>query len=383
MAKWVTVWSNAISIAERKVENYAKDVTLRYPIVCAFSGSKLRLHFSNFCGLESITLSKVTIATCFSDREIDPATIKKVTFSNDEFVTIQNGEEIFSDEIPFNIKQGQKIAVSIYLKDFTQMRSAVTTKGELSKGFFSLGDKTTSSELPLNTTRTLSTFYFLDGLDLLADSDDAHSIICYGDSITAQDWVDMLALKFLANDDNKTAVIRKAASGTRILKEYTCITYESYGLCGKNRFEREISSVSGAKAIIIQQGINDIIHPVGVEVNPFRPMSDLPTLKELQEGMQYYFDVATKHNLQIYIGTLLPIYGWRTYAQFREELKNNFNNWLSSLNYTVIDFDKGLCAEQNKFAFESKYDSGDHLHPSQEGYEKMADLAFKELKFGE
>lgn len=29
--KWVTAWGNAISVAERRPENYAKDLTLRYP----------------------------------------------------------------------------------------------------------------------------------------------------------------------------------------------------------------------------------------------------------------------------------------------------------------------------------------------------------------
>ena len=43
----------------------------------------------------------------------------------------------------------------------------------------------------------------------------------------------------------------------------------------------------GANKIIIQHGINDIIHPVGEDVNIFRPMSDLPTLEELKNGMNY------------------------------------------------------------------------------------------------
>ena len=33
MQKWVSVWGNAVSIAENRPERYAKDITLRYPIV--------------------------------------------------------------------------------------------------------------------------------------------------------------------------------------------------------------------------------------------------------------------------------------------------------------------------------------------------------------
>ena len=177
---------------------------------------------------------------------------------------------------------------------------------------------------------------------------------------------------------NVTAVVRRAASGTRVLREYSCITYESYGLSGRHRFEREISTVSGADAVIIQQGINDIIHPVGTDVNPFRPMSDLPTVGELEKGIEEYFDIAKKRGLDIYIGTLLPIKGWRTYAPFREELRLSFNAWARSLDNIkgCIDFDKTLRSPADPAAFAEGYDSGDHLHPSEEAYKAMAKLAF-------
>lgn len=377
MSKWVTVWGNATSVAERRPETYAKDVTLRYPVKCAFGGNAVRLHFSNFCGTEPVTLTAVTIAPAVSDREINLKDAALVTFGGNESVTIGAGEEIFSDEINFRVKPLGSIAVSIYLKDFTLMRSAVVIKGPLSKGFYSVGNCSLCSVLPLEKTRTTDTFYFLTGVDLLTD-DDKRCIICYGDSITAQSWADYFAMKCMDDPYNVTAVIRRAASGTRVLREYSCITYESYGLCGKNRFEREISTVSGADCVIIQQGINDIIHPVGTEVNPFRPMSDLPTAEELEEGIKYYAQIAKSHALKVYFGTLLPIYGWRTYAPFREELKNKFNNFLrtSPLSDDCIDFEEALRDKRNVCAFAQECDSGDHLHPSEEGYKLMASLAF-------
>ena len=381
MSKWVTVWGNATSIAERRPENYAKDITLRYPIKCAFGGNKIRLHFSNFCGTEAVTLNRVTVAPAVSDREINPKDAVLMTFGGKECVTLKAGEEVFSDEIPFRVKPLGSVSVSFYLKDFTLMRSAVVIKGPLSKGFFSLGDQSLTSVLPLNGTRSTDTFYFLTGVDLLTD-DDKRAIICYGDSITAQSWADYFAIECMNDPYNTTSVVRRAASGTRILREYKCITYESYGLSGKHRFEREISTVSGADTVIIQQGINDIIHPVGTDINPFRPMSDLPDLKELQEGYKYYIDVAKKYGLEVYAGTLLPIYGWRTYAPFREELKEGFNGWLRTLTTVegCIDFDKAVCDKRDERAFAEGMDSGDHLHPSEEAYKIMAKLVYAATK---
>ncbi|MDE6613433.1 MAG: lipase, partial [Clostridia bacterium] len=253
--------------------------------------------------------------------------------------------------------------------------------GPLSKGFFSLGNQAFVPVLPINKTRTTNTFYFLTGVDVLTE-DACRTVICYGDSITAQSWADYLSLKCMENAYNKTAVIRRAASGTRVLREYTCITYESYGLSGEHRFEREISTVSGADAVIIQQGINDIIHPVGTDINPFRPMSDLPSAEELEAGIQKYVDFAKSRGLRVYLGTLLPIYGWRTYAPFREEMKNAFNEWVRAHKGIdgYIDFDKALRDGKNTAAFKSEYNSGDNLHPSESAYKKMAEAAYGVIK---
>ena len=93
--KWVTVWGNATSVAEHKIETYAKDITLRYPVMCAFGGKKVRLHFSNFCGTEDITINCVTIAQSAGDREISLQGAKMVALSGSESVRIAAGQEIF------------------------------------------------------------------------------------------------------------------------------------------------------------------------------------------------------------------------------------------------------------------------------------------------
>ena len=181
-------------------------------------------------------------------------------------------------------------------------------------------------------------------------SEENHMVICYGDSITAGAWPDYLTLLARENPDNHTAFIRRATSGSRILRQYECITYDSYGLKGTNRFPHEIPT-TGADTVIIQQGINDIIHPVGIETNPFRPMSDLPTARELIDGYRYYIEEAKKLHLKVYMGTLLPIFGWRTYATFRDDLRNEVNAWIRSTKEIdgCIDFDLALRGERQSF----------------------------------
>lgn len=372
--KYVTTWGNAISIADRKPENYAKDLTLRYPVRPMFDGDKIKITLDNFCGTESVTISHVYVADSVDGgREIVEQTSTPVTFGNgSRSVTIPAGEAVVSDEIRFPVRRGNDISVSFYLGGFTQMRSAVLITGPLSKGFYTVGDYAQSAKLPLDLTRNTNWFYFLSNVEIETDSVN-RAVICYGDSITSQSWPDYLTLRLFSENIAHTAIVRRAASGTRILRQYDNITYDSYGLKGEIRFPREVR-VSGADTVIIQHGINDIIHPVGVEVNPFRPWSDLPTADDLIQGLRQYIVKAKEYGLQVYIGTLLPIYGWRTYEPFRDELRCAVNEWIRTTSEIqgCIDFDRALCDKDNPAAFVQGYDSGDHLHPSEKAYERMA-----------
>lgn len=371
--KWVGAWGNAISVSERRPENYAKNLTLRYPVRMMLDGEALRVTIDNFCGTEPVTLTCASLAISDGNDAILNDTVKKLTFDGSESVTIPAGERIVSDPAAFPVKRGEDIAVSLYFADFTEMRSGVLVTGPLSKGYFAVGNQTEEPALNPDTSKRTNWFYFLSDIEVLT-SEEKRAVICYGDSITAQAWPDYLIQRTLEIGDGSTAVIRKAASGTRILRQYDNITYDSYGIRGELRFPRE-ALVSGADTVIIQHGINDIIHPVGVEVNKFRPWSDLPTAQEMIDGLRMYLETAKKYGLKTYLGTLLPIKGWRTYADFREELRCEVNEWMRTTTEAdgCIDFDRAVCDSACPEAFANGYDSGDHLHPSQAAYKRMAE----------
>lgn len=359
--KWVACWGNATSITDQKEAMYAKNITLRYPIRMVFDGCALRLHFSNLTGTEPVTLSKVYIEQT------------TVTFDGEKSVLIEPGKEVTSDEIAYEVKAGTDVNVSVYLGEITQMNAGVLITGPLSKGQYAYGNHALEEELPADDTRNTNWFYFLNTVDVLTKAEN-HAFICYGDSITAQSWPDDLAIRLWNEGIRNVAIIRRAVSGTRILRQYDCITYAAYGLKGATRFPIEME-VAGADAVLIQHGINDIIHPVGVEVNQFRPWSDMPTSADLIAGVEdIYIRYAKEKGYRVYGGTLLPIYGWRTYAPFREEIKNEFNHWIRTTDKFdgYVDFDEAVRDENHPEAFAEGNDSGDHLHPSEKAYEIMA-----------
>ena len=362
--RWVSVWGNAVSVAENRPERYARDITIRYPIHIPFSGEGVRLTFDNYCGTEPITLTRTTV---FYGGRFYP-----VTFGGNRPVTIAAEENVVSDPLPVSLRAGEVLQVSFYLEGFTLMRSVVYAQGPLSEGLYANGDRTEDAHIDLETSRKTHLFYFLSNVSVLTAKEN-RCLVCYGDSITAQDWPDCLALRCFQEGYDRTAIIRRATSGSRILRQYSCLTYESYGLSGKNRFAHEVPT-DGADTVIIQQGINDIIHPVGTEVNIFRPMSDLPTVEELIQGLKNYIFQARKLGYKVYVGTLLPMGGWRTDAPFRQEMRHAYNDFIRTTDLIdgCIDFDAALRDPENPDCFLPEYDSGDHLHPSKKGYERMA-----------
>ena len=224
-SKWVACWGNATSITNRREAIYAKDLTLRYPIRMPFSGSQLRFRFSNLTGTEPVTLNKVLVGHT------------PITFGGASGVSLLPGKETESDAIAYAVNRGDTIEVSFYMADYTQMNSGTLITGPLSKGSYAYGDYAEADELPLELSRHTNWFYFLNTVDVLTSAEN-RAVVCYGDSITAQSWPDYMAqLAFGSN----IAVVRRAVSGTRILRQYDCITYQAYGLKGATRFPIEMN----------------------------------------------------------------------------------------------------------------------------------------------
>ena len=152
---------------------------------------------------------------------------------------------------------------------------------------------------------------------------------------------------------------------------FRILQHRHYGLSGHERFEREVTA-AGADRVIILHGVNDIIHPQGSE---FRPWSDLPTADELIEGLRWYIIKGHELGLKVYLATIMTIKGWTTYIPEREVIRHTVNDWIRTQTEAdgVVDFDAATRSAQDPDFREALYDRGDHLHPSLEGAEKMAE----------
>lgn len=368
---WVSIWGNAASISDNKPERYTKDMTLRYPIYVPFSGDSIRLTFDNFNGTEDVKISKATI--------LYQGQFYPVLCNGEREMTIPTEGKIVTDALDIKVAANDTLEVSFYFGDYAQMRASVVVEGPLSKGYYTDGDQTETVILNAATTRPTQQIYFLTNVSILTEQEN-RAIVCFGDSITAQAWPDYLKLRCKEEGFNHTSVIRRAVSGSRILRQYDCNAYECYGVSGDKRYPHDLPT-DGADTVIILHGINDIIHPVGVEENEFRPWSDLPTVEFLIEGFKKYVELARELGYKVYAATLLPMAGWRTDAPFRQEIRHAYNAFLRTTDLVdgLIDFDKEMQDSENTDRLIAEYDSGDHLHPGEAGHKKMAMVIPEEL----
>jgi len=98
-----------------------------------------------------------------------------------------------------------------------------------------------------------------------------------------------------------------------------------------------------------------------------------PTPADLIAAHQQLIERAHAKGLKIYGATLTPFEGAAYFTADGEKKRQAVNEWLrTSKAYDgIIDFDAVVRDPASPTKFLPAYDSGDHLHPNDAGYEAM------------
>jgi lysophospholipase L1-like esterase len=85
--------------------------------------------------------------------------------------------------------------------------------------------------------------------------------------------------------------------------------------------------------------------------------------------------------VRIFGATLLPYRGCGYYTAAGEAKREAVNGWIrTSGDFDgVIDFDEVMRDPADPLRLNPAYDSGDHLHPNDAGYQAMADAVSPEM----
>ncbi len=228
-------------------------------------------------------------------------------------------------------------------------------------------------------TQTIKSRIFLS--EILVDAaPDARAIVTFGDSITDgaastpdadHRWPDFLAER-LQEAGARVAVLNQGISGARVLRD-------RMGDNALARFDRDVLSQPRADTVILMMGINDIGWPDTILVPEGEPA---PSADDIIAGYKQLIDRAHLNDMVILGATLTPfedtfhgnpLFGY--YDEEKEAKRVAVNDWIrtSGAFDGVIDFDAMTRDPDNLKHIRADFDSGDHLHPQDTGYEAMAD----------
>jgi lysophospholipase L1-like esterase len=347
------------------------DQTLRLIVHTSIGGNRVRIRLSNEMGSTPLRIGAAHIAVRAGGADIAPGTDRALTFSGVASITIPPGAPVLSDPVDLNVAPLSDLAISIYLPGTVP---ATTIHGTASQtNYVSLpGDFTGAATLP--TQRTILSWPFLTEVDV--DSAGA-AIVTLGNSITDgtrstpdtnNRWPDWLARRLQTVRDpvfginGRLGVVNRGISGNRLLSNPP-----EGSLAGRNaleRFDRDVLATAGVRYMTVMLGINDI----GNSPN------DTPiSANELIAGYRQLIARAHEKGIAIFGATLTPFEGAGYYSPAKEQVREAVNNWIRGNDEFdgVIDFDLVTRDPAHPTRFLPAYDSGDHLHPNDLGYQAM------------
>ncbi|MBM7553321.1 SGNH/GDSL hydrolase family protein [Thalassobacillus pellis] len=365
--KWVAAWSASMQapfkegISQQGFENK----TIRMIVHPHIDGNEMRIQLSNAFSKDPLSIEKVQVAAANEGAETVPGTAKQISFKGDQQVTIPPGEVVYSDPIPFKVKNGENLAVSLFVKDDTgpvtwHPRSMQTT-------YISDGNHVSDTSAS-SFDKEEEAWFWLGGIDVTTDTSVKGSLVVVGSSIANGNhstlnanhrWPDYLAKRMNKKKSKvKLSVLNAGISANQLLN-----SPPKKGEKTMARLEQDVFTQTGVKGVILHQGLNDIRHHPDIGAN------------KIIEEMKKIIEAAHDEGLKIYGGTLTPFKGSGLYTEKGEKTRQEVNEWIrtSKAFDGVIDFDKALRNPENPARYLPKYDAGDHLHPNDAGYKKMAE----------
>lgn len=369
---WVATWGMAPAGPPAPADTLAfTDQTLRLVVHTSIGGNRVRIRVSNQMGNTPLAIGAAHIAVRGAGASIVPGSDRMLTFSGNPGIVIPPGAPVLSDPVDLNVTALSDLAISLYLPGAA---SGTTVHGMGLQTHYasSPGDFTGTATLPVQ--RTFTQLPFVTAVDVQGAAGLA-AIVTLGDSITDGNegtvdtnrrWPDWLARRL----QGRLGVVNRGISGNQLLNN----TPDAW-LAGRSiqeRFDRDVLATSGVRYMTLMVGINDIGHGT-----PAEPV----TASGLIAGYRQVIARAHAAGIVVYGGTLTPIEGSFYGNPEQEALRQEVNRWIRSSNAfdAIIDFDRALRDPAHPTRMLPAYDSGDHIHPGDLGYQAMANAVPLEL----
>jgi lysophospholipase L1-like esterase len=376
---WVESWAAAPVKPTRVAVNQAytgfDDETVRDIVFTSVGGSEIRIRLSNLFGTRPLDIGQASVGELASQGNLTGPAFP-VKFNASSSVMVAPGQEVVSDPVPMPVAPLEDIAVSVDVPDRT---GPVTyhTFGQ-QDSYIAPGNRVMDIADSGYRTRTTS-WYFLDGVDVLGADKRAGVVVALGDSITDgvgstgglnDRWPNFLARRLdAAYGDEAPAVIDEGVGGNRVLHNSAC-----FGQSAVQRFSRDVLDQPGVRAVIVLEGINDIGYSGDPDVGCEAPGTDV-SAAQIIGGYKTMIAEAHEHGIKIFGCTLTPFessWFWSIEGQAKWQAVNRWIRTSGAFD-GVFDFARVLGDRNDPNYLNPAYDSGDGLHPNDAGYSAMAD----------
>lgn len=376
--RWIGTWGSSPfgfqSFGAANAPEPFANQTLRQKLRISVGGDRLRIRLSNELGTAPLVVGAATVAFAGDGSQIEPDSLRELTFGGETSVTIPAGAPALSDTIDLPVDDLAELAVSIYLPEESDPATLHMGRTAYLSG---AGDFTQAREL--EDAELTTTHAFLTGV-YVSTSEDVAVVAALGDSITDgtastphtyNSWPQHFAERAATGESGAgVAIVNHGIAGNQLLRD-------GAGASALARFDRDVLSTPGLTHVIVLEGINDI----GTGGFNF-PGADGPapaqrTAADLISGYRQLIARAHANGLEIYGATLTPFEGTFEgyYTPAKDEVRMEVNEWIRESGEfdAVIDFEAAIRDEENPRVMRSEYDSGDSLHPGDEGYARMAE----------
>jgi lysophospholipase L1-like esterase len=366
---WVGTWSAALD--DGIVPGPWTNRTLRMVEHTSVGGGQVRIRLDNDFINTPLTVGHVTIAVqkSASVAAKPPVTL---TFGGRRQVTMPGGGQAISDPLPFAVPADTNLLVSVWFPGTVQLAAQHSLGMQtMYSSADNAGDRTAdTSNFPVSNNFGFWTV--LSGIDVVP-ARPAGTVVAFGDSITDgvgsdvngnDRWPNDLARRLLAQSGTAPlGVVDEGISANMVVNDHFTGVYGTGngGISGVSRLDRDLISQSGARSVLVLEGINDV--KAGTSAD------------QVIAGLKQYAATAHAYGLKIVVATITPFKGWSEYTAQAEAWRESVNNFIRDNGGTfdaTVDFDAVIRDPGDPVAMQAQYDSGDHLHPNAAGYRAMA-----------
>ena len=376
ISDWVTAWGASPETPPANDAGY-NGQTLRLIVHTSLKGDQVRVRLSNQFGTTPLTIGGVAIGLRQSGAAVIPGTNHLAAFSGMRSITIPAGALAVSDPVELRLPPGADLAVSIFIAH--SIGPATVHALALQTSYASGSGDFTDRDAAAVFDKTMQSWPFLTAVEVHATG--AHAVVTFGDSITdgyksTQDanhrWPDHFAGRLIASG-HKVAVVNEGISGNRMYFDGTA-DRPIFGPNGLSRFDRDVLAAPGVTHIVVLLGINDI-----GQAGAFKLPEQEVSADQLIAGYRQL--IARSHALgkKIIGATLTPFDTFNVapgyFSEAGEAKRQAVNAWIRTAKEFdgFIDFDAAVRDPAHPSRFLPAYDSGDHLHPNDAGYQAMAE----------